>query len=185
MSNSDNLVLLLERDAAAEQDAFVIAANAAFRRASGYTNEQVLGLDTASLFPSPAGLAQAIHAKGTLRSELECRRADGSTFMLGMHLMPAPSRIPGSDCFVILGRDITTAIEARQMQDSTQRLLAKVFTSVDAAVAIVNAAGRIVMTNPQLDSLLGYKSSGLVGLPSLDLVATSARARVLAAIRQQ
>jgi PAS domain S-box-containing protein len=188
MSNSDDLVLLLERDAAAEEDAVVIAANAAFRRASGYANEQILGLTVAALFPSAdhAGtVMQAIRGKEPLRSELGCRRANGGIFMLGMHLMPAPARTPGSDCFVILGRDITAAIEARQMQDSMQRLLAKVFTSVDAAVAIVNGAGRIVMTNPQLDGLLGYKPNGMVGLRTLDLVAPDVRTRVSTVIRQQ
>jgi PAS domain S-box-containing protein len=188
MSNSDDLVLLLECDAAAEEDAVVIAANAAFRRASGYANEQVLGLAVAALFPSTdhaGAVMRAIRGKGSLRSELGCRRADGGIFMLGMHLMPAPARTPGSVCFVILGRDITAAIEARQMQDSMQRLLAKVFTSVDAPVAIVNGAGRIVMTNPQLDGLLGYKPNGMVGLLTLDLVAPDARARVSTVIRQQ
>ncbi len=105
--------------------------------------------------------------------------------MFGMHLMPAPPRTPGRDCFVILGRDITAVLQARQTQDSMQRLLAKVFTSVDAPVAIVNGAGRVVMTNPQLDGLLGYKPNGLVGLPSLDLVVPDARARAATIIRQQ
>ena len=47
---------------------------------------------------------------------------------------------------------------------SIQHLLAKVFSSVDAAVAIVNGAGRIVMTNRGCDLLLGYAPNALVGL---------------------
>jgi PAS domain S-box-containing protein len=189
MSNSDDLVLLLERDTAAQgDDAAVIAANAAFRRASGYAHDQVLGRKVQQLFPSAGNagaLMQAIRGKGSLRSELGCIRADGGTFMFGMHLMPAPARTPGTDCFVILGRDITATQQARQMQDSTQRLLAKVFTSVDAPVAIVNGAGRIVMTNPQLDRLLGYNPNGLVGRRTLDLVPSDARTRVAEAIARQ
>jgi PAS domain S-box-containing protein len=189
MSNSDDLVLLLERDIAAPDDAaVVIAANAAFRRASGYTNDQVLGRSVRELFPSAdhdGALMKAIRGATSFRSELGCIRADGGSFMFGMHLMPAPARTPGSDCFVILGRDITAASQARQMQDSMQRLLAKVFTSVDAPVAIVNGAGRIVMTNPQLDGLLGYKPNGLVGRLSLDLVPPDARTRAAEVIAQQ
>ena len=128
---------------------------------------------------------KAIRNNGSLRTELACLRADGATFMLGLHLMPAPARTPGSASFVILGRDITAALQDRQTQDSMQRLLAKVFTSVDIALAIVNGSGRIVMTNRHIDALLGYPSSGLVGRSTLDLVAPSARARVGAVVKQQ
>jgi PAS domain S-box-containing protein len=188
MSNSDDLLLLLEREAATADDAVAIAANGAFRRASGYSNDQLVGRSVAELFPRAdhaGALMTAIRSNGSLRSELGCIRLDGAIFTLGMHLMPAPARTPGSDCFVILGRDITAVLQARQTEDFTQRLLTKVFTSVDAPVAIVNGAGRIVMTNPQLDGLLGYKPNGLVGLPTLDLVAPEARARVEAVIKQQ
>jgi PAS domain S-box-containing protein len=189
MSNSDDIVLLLEHDGSdATGDSVVIGVNGAFRRASGLSNDQLLGLTVAGLFPNPkhvATLMTAIRGPGSLRSELTCGRADGGTFMLGMHLMQAPERTPGFTCFVVLGRDITAALEARQMQDSIQRLLAKVFASVDAAVAIVNSVGRIVMTNPRVDALLGYKPNGLVGRSTLDLVAPSSRLIISELIKRQ
>ena len=188
MSNSDDLVLLLERDAAHADDAVAIAANGAFRRASGYTNDQLVGRTVADLVPDvrdAESVMNVIRNNGSLRTELACLRADGATFMLGLHLMPAPARTPGSACFVILGRDITAALQVRQTQDLMQRLLAKVFTSVDIALAIVNSSGRIVMTNRHIEGLLGYSSSGLVGRPTLDLVAPSARARIGAVVKQQ
>jgi len=186
MDKSDDIVLLLERDPGAEtNDAIVIGANDAFRRASGYSNDR-LGCRVADLFPNGAEtLMKAIRGNGSLRSELACSRADGGTFMLGMHLMSAPARTPGTDCFVILGRDITAALQARQLQDSIQRLLAKVFSSVDAAVVIINSAGRVVMTNPGLDLLLGYAPNGLVGRTSIEFLAPDARARVEAILKQQ
>jgi PAS domain S-box-containing protein len=189
MNNSDDIVLVLERGTGAQaNDAVIIGANDAFRRASGYSNEQILDRAVADLFQSgnhAETLMNAVRGNGSLRSELAASRADGGSFMLGMHLMPAPARTPGRDCFVILGRDITSALEARRMQDSIQRLLAKVFSSVDAAVAIVNSAGRIVMTNPGIDLLLGYKPNGLVGRNSMDLVAPGSRASVAATLKQQ
>jgi PAS domain S-box-containing protein len=189
MSNSDNIVLLLERgDGAAASGAVIIGANQAFRRASGYSSEQLVGRPAVDLFITgndAETLMTAISSTGSLRSELTCSRADGTTFMLGMNLMPAPARTPGKVCSVILGRDVTASLQARQMQDSIQRLLAKVFSSVDAAVAIVNAAGRIVMTNPHIDLLLGYKPNGLVGRSSLELVAADTRPSVMATLKQQ
>ena len=52
MSNSDDLVLLLERDGVQADDAVAIAANGAFRRASGYTNDQLVGRTVIDLFPA-------------------------------------------------------------------------------------------------------------------------------------
>jgi PAS domain S-box-containing protein len=71
------------------------------------------------------------------------------------------------------------------MQDSVQRLLAKVFSSVDVAVVIVNGAGRIMMTNPHVDHLLGHKPNGLVGRNAIDIIAPSGRDSVAATIKQQ
>ena len=189
MGISDDIVLLLECDGRADtKNAIVIGVNEAFRRASGYRDAQILGRALTDLFVSETqaqALTNAIRETGSLRSELSCTRADGSHFTLGMHLMPAPARTPGKGCFVVLGRDITAALQAKQLQDSIQRLLAKVFTSVDVAVTIVDGAGRTVMANPHADSLLGYKPNGTVGRNSLELLAPDARASATAAIAQQ
>ena len=69
------------------------------------------------------------------------------------------------------------------MQDAIQHLLAKVFSSVDAAVLIISGAGRIVMTNRACDLLLGYAPNALVGRASIEMVASDARARVAATRR--
>jgi PAS domain S-box-containing protein len=186
MSNSDDLVLLLERDSDTSSGV-IIGCNQAFRKASGYSNEQLLGLSVTGLFPEEDHaeiLRNAILGAGSLRAELMCSRQSGDTFVIGMHLMPAPARMPGKPCFVILGRDITVAFRGRQMQDSIQRLLAKVFSSVDSAVAIVNSAGRIVMTNPRCELLLGYGPTGLVGKSTLELMAPDQRASVATTIQR-
>jgi PAS domain S-box-containing protein len=110
---------------------------------------------------------------------------DGGHFTLRLHLMPGPARTPGLVCFVILGRDITAALQAKQLQESTRRLLAKVFVSVDIAVAIVDGAGRIVMANPRTDLLLGYKPAGIVGRKAADLEAPDPRAATATLIEKQ
>jgi PAS domain S-box-containing protein len=181
MAGSDDIVLVLERDNSIKpSDARIAGANAAFRRASGYSDDQIVGHLVTDVLPDEnhaETLMNAIRGSGSLRTELACRRADGGTFMLGMHLMPAPARRPGKDCFIILGRDISEALKARQMQQSIQQLLAKVFSSVDVAVAIINVSGHVVMTNRHIERLLGYKSNEMIGLISLDLVAPSIRAK--------
>jgi PAS domain S-box-containing protein len=189
LDQSDDIVLLLESDAFARTaGAVVISANGAFLRASGFSDEQVVGRHTSELFPvanHAEVLVNAIRDRGSLRAELACARMEGGTFMLGLHLMPAPGRTPDRCCFVVLGRDITAVLEARQMQNSVQRVLAKVFMSVDEAVAIISAAGVILMTNSRIDQLLGHKPNGLVGRRSIDLVLPEARAETGETIKRQ
>ena len=189
LDQSDDIILVLERDGAAPaSDAVVIAANGAFRRASGYSAEQLIGRQAAELFPAitqTEPLWAAMRDGASLRAELACGRAIGGTFVLGFHLMPAPELTPGRSYFLLLGRDITAQLEARQMQNSIQRLLAKVFMSVDEAVAIVNMAGRIVMTNPRIDQLLGYKPNELNGRNSLEVVEPDSRASTAESIKRQ
>ena len=177
----------MEGDTGSAADAVIIAINGAFRRASGYTDAEMIGRRVADLFPSGQAetVMRAVRDGSSLRTELACGRARGGSFMFGFHLMPAPERSPGRVCFTILGRDITAQFEARRLQDSIQRLLAKVFASVDEAVAIVNVGGRIVMTNPRTDRLLGYKPNELVGRPTLDVVANTSRAAVAEAVGRQ
>jgi len=183
MEQSDDIVLLLEESGA---DAVVTGCNAAFRRASGFTEDQIRGRPVAALFPgagNAATLLNAIHSRLPLHTEMACARAGGGTCMLDLHLMAA--QIQGSDrfAFVILGCDITASLGARQMQDSVQGLLATVFICIDEAVVIVDDSGRILMTNPQTDRLLGYRPNALVGRNTLDLVAPWSRAAT-AATRQ-
>jgi PAS domain S-box-containing protein len=189
MDQSDDIVLLLESDPSAPPtDAVIIGANGAFRRASGFADDQVLGRQAAELFPigdDAATLLTAIRAGKTLRTELRCSRANGGTFMLGLHLMPAPARTPGRCCFAVLARDITAVLQARKTQNSIQHLLAKVFILVAEAVIIVDGGGRIVMTNPHVDRLLGYAPNWLVGRSSLDVVAPDARAAAAAMRKDQ
>jgi PAS domain S-box-containing protein len=188
MTLSDDVIILMERmDGAPTADTLIIGANDAFRRASGYSNDQILGRKVTDLFPlgnQSDGFRDAIRNTRSLRAELACLRADGTTFVLGFHLMPAPARSSGKP-FVIIGRDITDILRDRQTQNSLQRLLAQVFFSVGEAMSIVDSEGGMVMTNPAFDRLLGYKPNALVGRKSLDLVAPESRVPVAALIKQQ
>jgi PAS domain S-box-containing protein len=189
LDQSDDIVLLLESDGGAEPaGAVIIGANGAFLRASGYSDDQLLGRPATGLFPAAhdaGSLMDAIRGRRSLHTEMACGRAGGGTFLLGLHLMPAPEQAPGRYCSVILGRDITELYKARQTQNSTQRLLAKVFMCVNEAVMIVNASGRVVMSNPCADRLLGYKENELVGKNSVDLLAPESRASVAESIKKQ
>jgi PAS domain S-box-containing protein len=189
MNRSDDIVLLLERANAEPNPAVtVIGANDAFHRATGLDETQIVGQPIATLFPDQhqlGTLTETIQQDGSTRNEVTMLRADGSSFVLGLHLMPVstPEGAAVNAHFVVLGRDITAVLEARNLQLATQKLLAKVFVSINEAVVIIDTSDRIVMTNPYADRLLGYKATALVGRPSLDLVAM--RDRDLVSVNRQ
>jgi PAS domain S-box-containing protein len=189
MDQSDDIVLLIETvDGVPSEEPTIIGVNGAFRRASGFTEAQLLGRPVASLFAAAKDaetLRTALREKTGIRTELACARADGKQFMLGLHLMPVPVRTAGRSRFAILARDITAALEARQMQASVQRLLAKVFVCIDEAVVIVDASGQVVMTNPFADRLMGHLPNGMIGKSLPSLVAPSAREAVAVRREQQ
>ncbi|MDR3536101.1 MAG: PAS domain S-box protein [Acetobacteraceae bacterium] len=186
MDQSDDIVLLLEAvEGAADGEAVLIGMNGAFRRASGFADAQAIGQPVSRLLPlakDAATLRDAIAHQTNIRTEMACTRADGGQFVLGLHMMPVPS--PGHRRFAILARDITAVREARQMQASVQRLLAKVFLCIDEAVVIVDSGGQVVMTNPHADHLLGHLPNGMIGKNLLTLVSASMR-DIVAARRER
>jgi PAS domain S-box-containing protein len=185
LDGSDDIVLLIESSDGS--DPVIVGANGAFSRATGYVESQLVGRKVAELLPvgnAAEKLTGAVRNGKALREEFVCARADGGTFMLGLHLLPAPSPTSGRTCMVILGRDITEALEARRTHNSIQGLLTQVFISIDEGVAIVDAQGRILLTNPHISRLLGYAQNELVGRSSLSVVVPRAREQ-MEQLRQQ
>jgi PAS domain S-box-containing protein len=189
LDESDNIVLVLEQSGDDHAGLVLVATNDAFCRASGFSPAELIGRPFLTLMASEAdpatGTAMLLAARDqrSYRAELLCSRRGGAPFWLGLHLMPVRDSAP--PCHVLLGRDITETLCDRQQHAAVQGLLAKVFVSVHAAVAIVDEHGAIVMTNPAIDGLLGYRPGGLVGKIGLDIATPSARKKLVAARRAQ
>jgi PAS domain S-box-containing protein len=189
LDQSDDIVIVLEQTGQDVDSVVVATANGAFCRAARHSPEQLTGRPFASLAAAegdPARCAEILRAvmeNRSIHSELLCARQSGPSFWLGLHLMPVRESSP--PCSLILGRDITQALNARQQQAAVQGLLAKVFLSVRAPVAITSETGLIQMTNPALDELLGYPSGGLVGKQGLDCYAPSFREAAMTARQHQ
>ena len=189
LDHSDDIVLVLEQTTEDAVALGIASANDAFCRTSGYTHDDLIGRPFQTLLADDAGrsrwigIVRATQEEGSSRSELCCVRKDGTSFWFGLHLMPVRGSTPQH--FVVLGRDITESLQARQQQTAVQGLLAKVFVCVSAPVAIVSDTGIIQMTNPALDGLLGYPVGGLVGKKAVDVNAPSARPAVIAARQRQ
>ncbi len=185
LDHSDDIVFVLEQTGDGVENIVVVSANDAFCRTCGCHHAELVGRSLLSLAapdadPSQyAAIARAVRERKSFRSEMLCRRQSGATFWLGLHLMPVRESSP--PCFIILGRDITESLQARQQQAAIQGLLAKVFLCVDAPVAIVTDNGCIQMSNPALDELLGYPPGGLTGMQGMDLIASGDRPAAITA----
>lgn len=177
LDRSGLLVMVVECRGA--EKPVVLAMNDGVCRVTGYTRTDLIGRQIESLL-APGGdpntasaIETAIRRRETFETEMPCRTSAGKPFWLGFRLTPiASEEITGS---VLMGRDISASLRARELQNATQGLLAKVFQVVRAAVAIIDEHGRILMANPALERLLGYDANALVGSSSLDMVAPKAR----------
>lgn len=168
---SDDAVLVLERLAAC--DARILGANAGFARMTGFAAEQVPGMALAEWLVEPWPVGAAIRNQISLPAESACRRQDGTIFWLGLTLLPGEAgRV------VLIGRDIRERRRAAEQDHAVQQLLTRVFVGVDAAVAIASADGRILMTNPAFDRLVGSAPGALIGYPTISLVAEESRETV-------
>jgi PAS domain S-box-containing protein len=189
LDQSDDIVIVLEQTGNDAESVVVATANGAFCRAARHTPEELTGRPFASLAAAegdPARCAEILRAvmeNRSIHSELLCARQSGPSFWLGLHLMPVRGSSP--PCFIVLGRDITEALHARHQQAAIQGVLAKVFLSVKAPVAVTSDTGLIQMTNPALDELLGYSAGSLVGKASIDHYAPGSRAAAMAARNRQ
>jgi PAS domain S-box-containing protein len=186
---SDDMVLVLEQAGDDAADLGIASANGAFLRSGGHRLVDLIGQPFHALVAEDAdprrwdGIVRTAREEGSARAELLFRRNDGSTFWFGFHLMQV--RGPPPPHFVVLGRDITESLQARQQQAAIQGLLAKVFLCVRAPVAIVSENGIIQMSNPALEELLGYSTGGLIGKSAIDCNAPSDRPAAVAARQLQ
>ena len=189
LDGSDDLVLVMEQSDGGTDGPVVAAANDAFCRVAGHKVADLIGKPFRSLAAPDAdpeawqAALRSVHDRLSYRSELLCRRPNGPSFWLGLHIMPAAKATTG--CSVLLGRDITASLRDAQQHAAIQGLLAKVFASVQAPVAIVEEHGFIAMTNPAFDRLLGYPAGALMGKSSIDIAVPTARDAILEARQRQ
>lgn len=104
---------------------------------------------------------------GELKSEVECRRIDGSAFLAELTI----SRDADADADLYTGilRDIT---ERRRIEEQlfNEKTLAQVtLASIGDGVITTDQAGRVKFLNPVAEELTGWPSDEAVGRPLLDV----------------
>jgi diguanylate cyclase (GGDEF)-like protein/PAS domain S-box-containing protein len=146
----------------------VVSVNRRCEELFGYTNGQLTGGSTATLFPSEQEFAQASHgqystlAEGKyVTEERQYRRSDGSLFwclVSGYALDPLRAH-EGS---IWVFADVTE----RKLAEEKLRLSATVLEHIADGVMVIDANGRIVATNPAFTQITGYTEMEALGQDS-------------------
>ncbi|HEX8490718.1 MAG TPA: PAS domain S-box protein [Chthoniobacterales bacterium] len=170
----------------------VMEFNAAAQRVFGYSREQAVRRELASLIIPPAlrdrhraGLQNYLETgEGPVlgrRLEVTAVRADGSEILVELAITAL--RVENQPVFVAYLRDIT----ARSSGEEASRRLAAIIESSDDAIITKDLNGIITSWNAAAERLFGYKPKEIIGKPVTTLIPPdrqSEEPRILGRIRR-
>jgi len=139
--------------------------NPAFTRCTGWSAAEALGSLPVELLRHPralesahAALRHAVAEGRAQRSELRCRRRDGSELWLELDLRPLRDEAGVLRGFVTVASDVSAHVAER-------RKLRLLWSALPSGVAVVSADGEIVDANRAAETLLGAARGALAGAP--------------------
>ena len=173
------LALVAENTAAlvvvSDRDDRIQWVNPAFTQATGWSAKEATGALPADLLHHPQACEKAREALRTamvdgrgLRTELLCRRRDGSDLWLDIDLRPLADAQGQTIGFVGVSSDITLRVVE-------QRKLQLLWAALPAGVVVQGVNGEIVDANRAAERLLGLTRAQLLGLEALDPEWTAVR----------
>ena len=172
-------------DCADAADATVLYANGCFAAITGLSAGDRLDALRRCLQDEPqwTALSQALADRAPLQIDLRLvHHNEELWFGVGLSFR---EEVPGVVHGIIVGRDITRERRVASQENGTRRMLAAVFMRITAPVTIVQADGRILMSNPAFQRLIGYSAEELVGLDPRSITAVECNEAVEAARTRQ
>ena len=172
----------------------ILYVNAAFERMTGYSREEVMGINCRFL----QGEDREQEGRAVIRTALDrgesCTvtlrnyRKDGTLFWNELRIAPLHDDLGRVTHFIGIQNDITTRKQAEEALLRKHAELESFFTLSLDLMCIAHIGGRFIKLNQAWEQILGYKITDLEGKFFLDLVHPDDRPatlQVLATVSQQ
>lgn len=153
----------------ADKDYPIIYANAAFLNITGYTREEVLGLNCRFLQqddrnqPNIAKVRAALQSSRDTHAILRNYRKNGDLFWNEFYISPIHNREGKITHYVGVLNDVTDRIEMEYALSTSEVRLRSIFNNVSDAIIIIDEHGIIEKLNPSAVKLFGYFAEELIG----------------------
>ena len=151
----------------------IIYANPQVELTFGYRRDEVIGKPIELLLPERVGARHVAHRDAFIAHplarpmgiglDLAGRRSDGTEFPVEISLSPVDTST-GRQVFATVV-DITARKTAESALAESERRFRAVLEASPNAVVAVDARGRIVYANPQVERTFGYRRDELIGQP--------------------
>jgi PAS domain S-box-containing protein len=141
---------------------FIVTWNPGAEHLKGYPSEEILGRHFSVFYPpeevaagTPARVLDRAAREGRYEGEGWRRRKDGSDFWA--HLIVTPVRDDAGTLvgFAKVTRDLTERRRAELAREEQTRRLSSVLDCVVDAVSVYDTSGRLVLSNPAFDQMIG------------------------------
>jgi two-component system cell cycle sensor histidine kinase/response regulator CckA len=159
--------------------------------------EAIWGKSCASACEAPTSFAEAIHpedrarvldrmsrqASGEYDEVYRILRPDGSLRWIHDQGFPVPG--PAGEVLRVVGsaQDITELKQTEQALRDSEGRYRSLFEGAPDGILVADSLGRYVDVNPSALSMLGYSREEVIGMESMDILASAEHSRVAAALR--
>jgi PAS domain S-box-containing protein len=150
-------------------DGTILSWNRAAERLYGYTAAEAIGKSVAMLIPpdraGEIGVILARLASGKQVAQYETPRIRKDGGVVWVSLSAAPIRDPGGTIVgaSVIARDVTAQRRAKALLRESEQRLRAVVASAAEGIVLQDATGRVLLTNPSAERILGRGLEGTMG----------------------